>query len=100
MILAEPPLLWLINTLIDLYSGIIIAAVILSLLISFGIVNRYQPLIQQIGVLLTRITEPVFAWIRKRLPPLGGIDIAPVIALIALQFLQYSINYFWYRYLV
>ena len=98
--LAEPPLLWLLNTLIDLYSGIVIAAVILSLLINFGIVNRYQPLIQQIGVFLTRCTEPVFNWIRKRLPPMGGIDISPLLTLIALHFLKYSINYFWYKYLV
>ncbi len=100
MMLAEPPLLWLINTLIDLYSGIVIAAVILSLLINFGIVNRYQPLIQQIGVFLTRMTEPVFNWVRKKLPPLGGIDISPLLVLIALHFVKYSVNYFWYRYLV
>ena len=100
MVMAEPPLLNLINLLIDLYSGIVIAAVILSLLINFGIVNRYQPLVQQIGVFLTRITEPVFAQIRKRLPGLGGIDISPLIVLVALHFLKYSANYFWYKYLV
>lgn len=100
MVLAEPPLLWLINTLLDLYSLIVIAAVVLSLLVNFGIVNRYQPLVQQVGVFLSRCTEPVFSRIRKKLPNLEGIDISPLIVLIALHFIKYSINYFWYKYLV
>ncbi len=97
---VEPPILWLINLLIETYIFIIFAAVILNLLISFGIVNRYQPLVQQIGVLLNRLTEPVFARIRRKIPPLGGIDISPLILLIALKFLQYCVNYFWLKYLV
>lgn len=97
--MAQPPLLWLINTIIDFYEFIVIAAVILNLLINFGIVNRYQPLVQQIGVFLNRMTEPLFSRIRKRLPPMGGIDLSPLIVLIGLQFLQYSINYFWVKYL-
>jgi YggT family protein len=98
--LAQPPLLWLINTLIDLYIYILIAAVILQLLVSFGIVNRHQPLVQQIGGFLSRMTEPLLSRIRKRLPPMGGIDISPLILFIALQFTQYCVNYLWLKYLL
>ena len=97
---AEPPLLWLINFVIDIYIWILIASVILSLLINFNIVNRYQPLVQQIGILLNRLTEPVLSRIRQKLPPLGGIDISPMILFVALEFLRYCVNYFWLRYLV
>lgn len=97
---TQPPLLWLINTLLDLYMFIVIAAVVLSLLISFGIVNRYQPLVQQIGVALNRMTEPLFYRIRKKLPAMGGIDLAPLVVLLGLQFLKYCVNYFWLKYLI
>ncbi len=97
---AQPPVLWLINWLIDAYIFVLIAQVILSWLISLGIVNRYQPFVQQIGVFLNRLTEPVLMRIRKRLPPMGGIDLSPLVLFISLKFLQYCVNYFWARYLV
>jgi YggT family protein len=82
------PLTWLIYTALDIYMWFVIAAVILSLLISFNIVNRYQPLVQQIGVFLNRVTEPALSRIRKILPPLGGFDLSPIVLLVALQFVQ------------
>jgi YggT family protein len=39
------------------------------------------------------ITEPLFLLVRRIIPPFGGIDIAPVIVLIALWFLRYVIVY-------
>jgi YggT family protein len=88
------PLLWLFNTLISLYSFLLIAHVILSLLVSFNIVNARQPLVSAIGEFLYRITEPVLAPVRRRMPDLGPIDISPVVVLLALQFLQVAVNYY------
>ncbi|MFN3483058.1 MAG: YggT family protein, partial [Rhabdaerophilum calidifontis] len=53
------PILWLFNTLIGIYSFLLIAFVVLSLLINFNIVNARQPLVSAIGEFLYRITEPV-----------------------------------------
>lgn len=88
------PLLWLFNTLISLYSFLLIASVVLSLLVNFNIVNARQPLVSAIGEFLYRITEPVLAPIRRRLPDLGPIDISPVVVLLGLQFLQVAVNYY------
>lgn len=88
------PLLWLFNTLIELYSFLLLAYVILTLLINFNIVNSRQPIVSAIGEFLYRITEPLLAPIRRRMPNLGPIDISPVVLLLALQFIQVTVNYY------
>lgn len=85
-------LLWLFNTLIHLYIWLLIAHVVLSLLVSFNIVNPRQPLVSGIGEFLYKITEPVLSRIRGVLPNLGPIDIAPMVLILGLTFLQVLIN--------
>jgi YggT family protein len=66
--------------LIDLYSLVVLVAVILSWVQLY----RRNPL-----VTITRgLTEPVLAPIRKVLPPMGGMDFSPMVLLIALQLLK------------
>jgi len=81
-------LLWLINTLIQIYIWLLIAQAILSWLLAFGIVNRYNRTVAMIGDFLYRVTEPALRPIRSFLPNLGGIDISPVILILLLVFLQ------------
>jgi YggT family protein len=89
-----PPLLWLFNKLIEIYSFLLLAYVILTVLMNFGIVNSRQPLVSAIGEFLYKITEPLLGPIRRRMPDLGPIDISPVILLLGLQFLMVSVNYY------
>ncbi len=70
------PILWLFNTLIELYSFLLLAFVILTLLINFNIVNARQPIVSAVGEFLYRITEPLLGPIRRRMPNLGPIDIS------------------------
>lgn len=79
---------WLINTLIDIAFWIIIIQVVLSWLINFNVINLHQPFVHQIWTGINRITEPIYRPIRRILPDLGGIDLAPMIVLIGLLFLQ------------
>lgn len=81
------PFLWLILTVIDIYFWIILAMVVMSWLIAFGIVNRSNPYVRQIGYALDRLTDPLLKPIRRFMPDLGGIDISPIILLIGMQFL-------------
>lgn len=91
------PILWLILTILDIYFWILIAMVVMSWLTGFNIINRQNDVVRQISYALYRLTEPVLAPIRRFLPDLGGIDISPVIALIALQFIRYLVAYYWYQ---
>jgi YggT family protein len=86
-------LLWLINTLIQIYIWLLIAQAVLSWLIAFGVVNRHNRIVGTIEDFLWRITEPVLRPIRRLLPNLGGIDISPVILILLLVFLQRLLDY-------
>ena len=81
-------LFWLIDTLIDIYIWLLIAQAVLSWLVAFGVVNRYNRAVATIGDFLWRVTEPLLRPIRRVIPDLGGIDISPVILILLLWFLR------------
>ena len=81
-------LLWLIDTVIMLYVYLLIAQAILSWLLAFGVINRYNRAVAVIGDFLYRVTEPVLRPIRSVLPNFGGIDISPIILILVLYFLS------------
>ena len=85
-------LIWLVNAILSLAWWIVIIHVIMSWLISFNVVNLYQPLVRQIWDGLTRLTEPVYRPIRNFLPSMGGLDLSPLIVLLAITFLQVFFN--------
>lgn len=84
--MAMNPFLWLIFTVIQLYTYVLIASVILSWLVAFNVVNRSNPFVRQIGYALERLTEPLLRPIRRFLPDLGGIDLTPIVLLLGLWF--------------
>ena len=86
-------LLWLIDTLIDIYIWLLIAQAILSWLVAFSVVNRHNRAVATLGDFLYRVTEPALRPIRNFLPNLGGIDISPVILILLLMFLRRLILY-------
>lgn len=74
--------------ILDIVWFIIIAHVIISWLINFQVLNLRQPLVAQIWDGLNRLLEPVYAPIRRILPQMGGLDLAPLVALIAVYALR------------
>jgi len=86
-------LILLIDTLLTIAFWIILIHVIMSWLINFNVINVRQPLVYQIWTGLNRLTEPVYRPIRRMLPDLGGIDLAPMIAILALFFIQNLVRY-------
>ena len=88
------PIIWLIVTIIDIYVYVLIAAVVISWLIAFNIVDRQNNVVRQINYALYRLTEPVLGPIRRRLPDLGGLDISPIIVIIILYFIRYLVVYY------
>ena len=74
--------------LLNIVWFIVIAHVIMSWLINFQVLNLRQPLVAQIWDGLNRLLEPLYAPIRRVLPPMGGLDLAPLVALIAVYALR------------
>ena len=85
-------LLWLVDTVIDLYITVLIIFVILSWLISFNVVNTRNRFVYLVGDVLYRITEPALRPIRRMVPNLGGIDISPMVLILGLWFVQVLIR--------
>lgn len=84
-------MLALIQTIIlalDIYWWLIIGSVVFSWLYAFNVVNPGNPFVDTIGNFLYRATEPALRPIRRFLPDLGGIDISPIILLLALFFVR------------
>lgn len=68
-------------TIISLYKWVII----ISALLSWVQPDPYNPIVQ----MLYRLTEPAYAMVRKVIPTVfGGMDMAPLILIFALQFLE------------
>lgn len=76
----------LIKSIFTLYIWIVIIASLLS----FVRPDPYNPIVQA----LYRLTEPVFAFIRKKLPfvVISGIDLSPLVIIFGLQFVDIIIR--------
>lgn len=73
--------------ILDVAVFIILAHVIMSWLINFQVLNIRQPLVSQVWYGLNRLLEPLYAPIRRILPPMG-LDLAPLVVLIGIYALQ------------
>lgn len=81
-------LLSFISYIITLYTYVIIAGVIMSWLVAFGVINGYNPTVRAIYDALSAVTEPLLRPIRRALPDLGAVDISPIILLLLCFFVQ------------
>ncbi len=76
-------LLQILLLILDVIWFIMIAHIVMSWLISFQVLNLRQPLVSQIWMGLERLLQPIYDPIRRILPQTGGLDLAPLVALIA-----------------
>jgi YggT family protein len=74
--------------ILDIAQFIIIAHIIMSWLINFQVLNLRQPLVASIWQGLNGLLEPVYGRVRRFLPNLGGLDLAPLIVLVAVYALR------------
>ena len=93
------PVLRVVDLILEIYMWIIIATAVMSWLISFRIINTYSRPVSLISEFLYRATEPVLRPLRRFLPNFGGLDISPVVVLIAIWLIRMELaNLFFYVY--
>jgi YggT family protein len=92
------PFISLISTIISLYSFALLIWLILSWLIRFDIVNRYQSLVRTLMNIGHNLFEPVFYQIRRIIPPLGGMDFSPIVLLLLLNFVKELLFTYFYKF--
>ena len=84
-------LLGFINLVIQLYIYIVIASAVMSWLIAFNVINPYNQFVRSLWQAFNALTEPLLRPIRRMLPDLGGVDISPMILILACWFVQYVV---------
>ena len=70
----------MLHWLLDLYSLVVIASVVLS----WMSLPEDNPVVR----LVHQLTEPVFTPVRRVVPTLGGFDLSPLIVLLVIGLLQ------------
>jgi YggT family protein len=68
-------------TFISIYTVLIFVRILLSW---FPNVNWFNPPFS----ILSQLTDPYLNWFRNIIPPLGGLDFSPILAIMLLQFVQ------------
>jgi YggT family protein len=77
-----------IEIALNLYIWILIIGAILSWLVAFGVINMHNRFVQMASDFIYRITEPALRPIRRILPPMGGLDLSPLVLILIIIFLQ------------
>ncbi|GGH28285.1 YggT family protein [Cribrihabitans marinus] len=68
--------------ILDVVWFLVIAHVIMSWLINFQVLNLHQQFVAQIWYGLNRLMEPIYGPVRRILPPMQGLDLAPLVVLL------------------
>ncbi|MEM7618409.1 MAG: YggT family protein [Pseudomonadota bacterium] len=74
--------------LLDIFFWIIIAQVVMSWLLAFGVVNIKNSNARKFVEILHKITDPVYKPLRKIIPTIGGIDISPIIIIFGISIVK------------
>jgi YggT family protein len=74
-----------LRALITVYSLIIIAYIVTSLIFAFGVRMPYNRVLNGILTFLRDVSEPYLRLFRRFIPMLGPLDLSPIVALLVLQ---------------
>lgn len=81
-------LVTILSNLLELYIWVVIAAVIMSWLLNFNVVNYHNNIVRTLVHILDALTEPVFRQVRRVIPAIGGLDLSPIVVFFAVWILQ------------
>lgn len=74
--------------ILDVAKWFILAHIIMSWLINFQVLNLRQPFVASVWRGLNGLLEPIYSRVRSVMPNLGGIDLAPLVVLLAVYALR------------
>lgn len=77
--------IFIVRALLNLLIWAIIINAILSWLVAFQVINVRHPFARNVISFLDAVTRPVLRPFQRIIPPLGGVDITPIIVLLLIQ---------------
>lgn len=78
-------LLFVVDGLLQLLVIAIIISAVLSWLVAFDVINLRNRFVYNVAHVLDAITRPILRPVQKIIPPIGGVDISPIIVLLVIQ---------------
>ncbi len=81
-------LLSTLSLILNLVWWVFLIMIIMSWLISFNVINTRNQFVASVWRMLNQVTDPILRPIRRVIPPMGGLDLSPIIVFIIIFFLQ------------
>src|SRR5436190_7493069 len=78
-------LYFIVDGLLQLLALAIIISAIMSWLVAFDVINLRNQFVYSLSRFLDAVTRPILRPVQKVIPPLGGVDISPIIVLLLIQ---------------
>jgi len=78
----------IVGYLVSIVVMLVIVQFVLSLLISFNVVNMHNQFVSAIWTAVNALLEPILAPIRRIMPNTGAIDFSPLVLIIGLEILR------------
>ena len=79
------PLVGILIYVLELFKWCVIASIILSWLVAFDVINLRNRIVYNVARFLDAVTRPILRPFQRIIPPLGGVDITPILALLVIQ---------------
>ncbi len=73
---------YLAGAVLDLLWWAVMLAVVVQLLVNFGVLDTRNRIVWMIADFLYRVTEPLFGRVRRVLPNFGPVDLSPLVVLL------------------
>ena len=78
----------IVGYLISIVVTLVIVQFVLSLLISFNVVNLHNNLVAALWQAVNALLDPILRPIRRMMPNTGALDLSPMVLIIGLTILQ------------
>jgi YggT family protein len=85
-------LLFAFDLVITLVIWLLVANAVLSWLVAFDVINLRNRIVSQIYRFLDAVTRPILRPVQRVIPPLGNVDISPVVVLLILMVIRYFVH--------
>ena len=88
------PFLELFVTILDIYWWVVVVAILLFWCVQLNVINYSNCRVRGLYDFFTRLTDPSFRFVRRFIKPINGIDLAPLVVLLAIHFAQSSLIHY------
>ena len=88
MTLLQSLIAYFLMPIIGAMIFLILAQVILSWLVSFGVINLRHPAAASIYQIINRFVQPILSPIQRVIPSFGGLDFSPIVAILGLEWVR------------